>query len=409
MPESTLRAYADVLLDVGVALQPGQCLQIGAEPAHWDFLTLLTEQAYRRGAKYVRIEAQDPRVARARIDHSDEASLSYVPPYVPTQVETAVEERWARIGFHGSDYPDIFDGADTTRNAAVQKASRQVRKPLMKAALSGRTHWCVAALPTAAWAAKILGGEPSAEAAEELWRVMVPILRLDQDDPSAAWWAQADALGERSNRLTKAGYDAIRFQAPGTDLTVGLIHGSRWCGGALTGEDGRRFVPNLPTEEVFTTPDFRRTSGRAAVTRPVQVLGTQVHGAWFVFEEGRVVDFGAAQGADQLEKFFGMDEQARYLGEVALVDSSSPIFQSGHIFESILYDENAACHIALGRGITTTLAEADRDRSEEELLALGCNTSLLHTDFMIGSDVIDVTGVDAIGGEHAILRAGRFV
>jgi aminopeptidase len=408
MTERELRQYAAVLLDVGVGLQEGQCLAISSEPAHWDFLCLLVEEAYRRGARYVHVDAPDPRVGRARIDLAREEDLGHIPAYVEPRLQAWIDEGWCRIRLGGSAFPDVMDGADSTRIAAVQRPLSILGQPLARASILGVCRWTIGALPTPAWAAKVLSCEPSAEASEELWRLLVPILRLDRDDPCAAWREHAEALARRTAALGEAGLSALRFSGPGTDLEVGLIPTARWCGGAATSPEGVSFIPNLPTEEVFTTPDLRRTEGKATVTRPVRVLGSQVRGAWFRFEEGRVVEFGAEQGADRLEAYFAMDEQARYLGEVALVDGSSPVARSDRVFESILFDENAACHIALGKGLTMTLAPGDRERGDEELLAMGCNVSFLHTDFMIGSDEIEVTGLRPDGGELPIIRGGRF-
>ena len=203
--------------------------------------------------------------------------------------------------------------------------------------------------------------------------------------------------------------DHLRFESEGTDLTIGLNSISRWEGGPAPLPDGRLFFPNLPTEEVFTTPDFSRTEGTVRVTKPLKVLEAMVEGAWFRFEKGKAVEFGADKGRDVLEKYLNMDEGSAYLGEIALVDENSPIASSGLLFGSILYDENASCHIALGGGYPTCLNLPAGVESDEDLKAHGCNISLVHTDFMIGSSDSDVTGYDCDGKEYPIIRKGSFV
>jgi aminopeptidase len=235
---------------------------------------------------------------------------------------------------------------------------------------------------------------------------MKEILRLDRDDPVQAWWNLAQASVDRCRQLNGQAITSLHMTAPGTDLTLGCIPAAHWEGGTLTGPNGIPFIPNLPTEEVFTTPDWRRTEGRASVTRPVQVMGKRVKGAWFEFRKGRVEDFGADDGTEQLAAFFDIDDRGRYLGEVALVDAESPIFQSGLIFSNILYDENAACHIALGSGYP--LIASPEATTPDEKQAMGINQSLVHTDFMIGCPEMDVTGTMAEGQEVPILRQGRF-
>lgn len=403
-----LHNYARLLLQAGVNLQPGQGLWITSQPIHWPFLVILAEQAYDFGARYVEIEAAHPRVSRARVDRASSDSLPYVPPYREQFYEEMIRGDWARLDLGGAEYPDLFADVDRSRFAALQTASRRVAKPLMEACGAGNVPWCVAALPTPRWAAKVMGSEPSDDAVQALWDLIVPVLRLDQPDPVLAWRALADAHVRRSRVLTAFQFDRLLFEGPGTHLTLRCLPQGVWSGGTIDSAKGYSFIPNLPTEEVFTAPDYRRTTGRAAVTRPVEVLGKPVVGAWFEFRDGRVEAFGAEDGEEQLAAFFDMDEQARYLGEVALVDCGSPIYQSGRLFHSILFDENAACHIALGSAYPVALP-GGATMSKEELRRAGLNQSLLHTDFMIGSDAIQVTGFTAEDASIPILEDGRFV
>jgi aminopeptidase len=403
MDSVTQLKYADLLLQVGLNLQPGQNLMIGGEPVHWDFVNVLSKRAYELGARYVDTMLVHPEFSKMRIQHSPEDYLSYFPSYVKAKYSGMVEESFASIRLEGSAFPDLFQDVDQDRNAILIKARNEVLSPFRAAAMSGQVAWCVAGLPTDAWAERVLGTAD----ADALWETLIPILRLDQEDPIATWKGLAEALQRRSNSLNAQHLTRLHFQAPGTDLSVALLEKGSWCGGSIVKPDGEAFVPNLPTEEVFTSPDYRLTSGRAQVTRPVEVLGHEVVGAWFEFVDGVVVDFGADEGQARLEKFFEIDPRAKSLGEIALVDGSSPIFKSGHIFHSILYDENAACHMALGSSYADTF-ENGPAMSESERYEAGLNQAILHTDFMIGSEAITVTGYDADGKAIPIIIDGQF-
>lgn len=261
-----------------------------------------------------------------------------------------------------------------------------------------------------AWAvARILGVPAGPEAVDELWKILIPVLRLDRPDPSAAWAAHCRDLEARAETLTALSLDTLRFEAPGTDLAVGLLPGSLWRGGPDRTSRGRPFFPNIPTEEIFTSPDRRRAEGRAAFTRPVLVpsVGKIVEEGWVEFRGGRAVGWGARSGKDVLDTILSMDEGARSLGETALVDGSSPVFASGRTFYNILFDENAACHVALGSAYPTCVRGAE-GLADEKLAEMGVNVSMVHTDFMIGSPEMNVTGTTRDGREIRIMTEGRF-
>ena len=404
MTESAIIKFANVLLSA-VSLTEGQCLFIRSEPIHWEFVNTLAREAYRRGAKYVQVDSYHAGLYRERIDHSREEFLSYVPGYRSKIHEHYVNEKWARIVIAGQEDPDLLASLDPKRNGVAQKALANVDFPLRRATQSDKIRWVVTALPTPGWAAKVFGCEPGPEASEKLWKVMEPIMRLDQPDPVAAWVAHGEALGARQNALVELDLHSVRFVGPGTNLTIGLPAKAVWIGGGSKSPDGLWFLPNLPTEEVFTTPDYRRASGEVTLTRPALILGRTVLGARFRFEEGTVVEWSATEGEETLTELFAIDEQARHLGELALVDAQSPIYKSGLVFHNTLFDENAACHIAFGSSYPGGIPGGD-DMNPEEYRAAGGNVSAIHLDVMIGSPEVDVIGVTRDGRSVPIMEKG---
>ncbi len=412
MNEVIKRKYAKLLLEVGVGLEKGQKLVVGAEPVHWDFLVLLSEEAYKMGAAYVLIEATDSRMTKARVDNAAEDTLGYVLGWTEAKNDCMIKEGWSRLSFFGPEDPDLMGTLDGGRLGLIQRAGSIAGKPVSEACGSGVMAWCVAVLPTSKWAAKVFKEDATAENSDALveclWGEMVKILGLNEENPSAVWKKKGEMLHSRCAKLMKLNLRSVKFEGPGTELSVGCFENAKWIGGGILRSDGSGFIPNLPTEECFTTPDMRATEGRMQVVRPVNVLGHSVEGAWFVFEQGKVVDYGAEKNKETLDRFFAMCPQATMLGELALVDGSSPIYKSGHVYECILYDENASCHVALGNGYPMAVP-GGLEMSKEEKLENGVNVSLLHTDFMIGGSEVDVTGIDAAGNEYALIRKGEFV
>ena len=407
MTLSDQQDYANLILSA-VNFQQDQSLLIKAEPGHWYFISVLATEAYRRGAKYVHVRADHADLYRARVESSKPEHLGVVPAFRHPVNQTMLEEGWAIVSIKSPDDPDALEGLDSTRHGIVQKALADADYPFRRAVQADLLRWVVVAVPTPAWAAKVLMTEPSEAAAQELWRRLKPVLRLDTDDPTGAWQEQRRVLEQRRQALDALNLDSVHFEGPGTDLTVGLSSLSQWEGGGSKAADNLDFMPNIPTEEVFTTPDYRRTEGTVKLTRPVQVLGSIVTDGWLRFESGKVVDFGASTGADILERYFDLDPRARYLGELALVDTSSPIYQSGLVFYNTLLDENAACHVAVGSSYPKCLKGGNK-LSPEEYEQAGGNSSKLHTDLMISSPETTVSGTTRDGSTVAIITDGRFV
>lgn len=400
--------YAELILKQGIGIREGQCVRIQTEPYHWSFVHILEKKAYELGARFVHCKVDH---IMSQVNMSRYQKPEYrgtVPGYLEKIVENLIEDEWSFINFDGKAEPELGKLIDQSAIVETNRNTMNIMKPLIAARMDGRCTWTMGSLPTEKWAQKIFGGDASQDSLCKLWEVLIPIMRLDQTDPAKAWANQAELLKKRYQYLNQQDLQYLHFIGPETDLKVYMAARSQWIGGKIEADNGRSFFPNIPTEEVFTSPDFRRTEGKVKVTRPVAVLGDQVEDAWFVFKEGKVIDYGAKSGKHLLDKFFEIDERSRYLGEVALVDGSSPIFKSGLIFHSILLDENAACHIALGRAIDVAIKNHETLKSDEQKLEEGFNQSIQHIDFMIGSEDINVTGFRKDGSSVNILNKGCF-
>ena len=397
MDPRTLARYAELIVGVGANVQPGQVVAVSCEPGKEYLARAVAESAYRRGAKYVDIGWFDPWVKRARLDFAAEDTLDYVPPWVGQRVLALGEERGARVALSGPSAPGLFDGVDMARSA-------RDRLPMVAevsaVTLQRTTNWTVAPCPTAAWAELTHPDAPPAERLPLLEAQIARACRLDEDDAQRAWERRLEELTDTAAALTELSLDSVRFEGPGTSLTVGLFPSSRWIAGRATTIDGVAHVPNLPTEEVFTTPDPERVSGTVAATRPIALPGgTLVRGLELRFEHGAVVSVEAESGADWIRALIGRDEGAGRLGELALVDGRSRVGALDTLFYDTLLDENATSHLALGVGIPIAVGD-DRERAR-------VNRARAHVDFMVGSPEVRVTGVAHDGSELPLVRDGR--
>jgi len=400
------RRYAELVAAM-VNVQPGQNVIVRTEAGHADFAAAVGRAAYERGARYVHPDVGIPALYKHRLEASQKGYLDYLPDFLEHENQRLVDEGWAFVSIKNPVDPDFLSDVDQDRNARVNRVVSRTREMIRRSLQADRQQWIVVAHPSEQWAAKVLDREPDPEALNELWERMKPILRLDHDDPSAAWRDRAAVIRKRSGMLQNLSLRSLHFKAPGTDLHIGIPEHALWAGGDAERPDGVRFMPNLPTEEVFTTPHLDQTEGHVRVTRPALVLGRVVEGAWFRFEGGEVVDFGADSGRDVLEHYLRIDAGARRLGEIALVDAGSPIFTSNTVFFNTLFDENAACHFALGSSYSACMVGGGA-MSQEELEAAGGNSSLVHTDFMLGTADINVTGTRENGVDVTIIRNGEF-
>jgi aminopeptidase len=384
--DERLERYAELAVRVGANLQPGQPLGVLASVEHAPLARALARAAYRHGASYVDVFYLDSHVKRALIEHGPDEALTWTSPWALTRVRNLLDGRGAFIRVTGDPEPELFSDLDgervgRTREVELSRAySHMVNERL--------ANWTIVAYPTKGWAESAFG-EPDVE---RLWAAVAYTTRLDEPDPVEAWEAHLERLTERARVLNERGFDAIRFRGPGTDLTVGLLPISVWTAARFTTAHGVQHVPNMPTEEVFTTPDLRRTEGVVRATRPLGLEGSLVRDLELRFERGKALEVRASSGADVVRGQLEIDEWVPYLGEVALVDGSSRVGQTGITFMDTLFDENATCHIAYGDGITIT-AEGTESLSPEERRERGVNSSAIHTDFMIGGPEVDVDGL----------------
>ncbi|MCG8481065.1 MAG: aminopeptidase [Spirochaetales bacterium] len=387
-------------------LQPGQRLTVKMEPEHIDAAVVVAEEAYRAGAGYVEIRLESSRLLRARVDHSREEFLDFTPTHRVARNDEIIRDKWALLAIKSPADPAALDGIDPMRSSRVSAAFGKVDLSLNRSLANDESQWTVMALPTPPWAARVMGMGAGEEAMLALWKVLTPILRLDEDDPARYWTHHGETLKARCRALNALRVRELHFLAEGTDLRVPLHERARWHGGGSVTQGGIPFLPNVPTEEVYTAPYAPGVEGRAMITKPVRILKALVEGAWFVFRNGEVIEFGAERGRDVLEAYFAVDAGSRRMGEIALVDATSPIARSNRIFDTILLDENAASHFALGFAYPTCI-EGGASMNEDELNAVGASRSQQHTDVMIGSDAMRVEATLADGTKRIIMDNGR--
>ncbi|MGI9256906.1 MAG: aminopeptidase [Salinispira sp.] len=415
MDEKNKRRLAELALKVGVDIQKDQCLVVWAGVGNYEYAQIIADTAYQLGARFVEIRLMDNELLKSRIRYSSKENLSYVPRSHIDSGHMMIDESWAYIKISNTEESDVLNNVYSDDLSTVEFHRRESLKFLTDKLMRHHFPWLILAVPGPQWAKKVYGLPADAseadvqEALRKLEKIYISILRLNSDDPISTWKELGKKLAERARALDTLQIDSLRFRSPNSDLTVGLSPEHIWCGGPARLPDGRYHEPNLPSEEVFTAPDFRRTEGIIHILRPVMVMETLVEGVWFRFSEGRVVEFGASSGREIIEKFLSLDEGAAFLGEVALVDINSPISRSDLVFSNILFDENASCHIALGAAYPICLSNGSELTTQKALKNAGCNVSVAHTDFMISNDKTDVLAYCRDGREIHIITNGKFV
>src|SRR5579875_1062633 len=401
-----LDKLAEVAVRVGLGLGAGQEMVMTATLEHVPLARRIIEHAYRAGASVVAPVSSEEQAALLRFRHAQEHSFDAAPGWLYEGMAQAYRGGAARLAIAGGD-PALLAKEDPDRVSRVNRATSKAYRPALEMITRQEINWTIVSGATEAWAAAVFPELPREEALERMWNVIFAATRIDRADPVAAWKEHDANLHARADRLNEKRYAALHFRGPGTDLRVGLADGHLWDGGGSMARNGRYCIPNMPTEEVFTTPHKERVEGRVTSTKPLSYQGTMIEGIAVRFEAGRIVEAHAARGEAVLQKMIDTDEGARRLGEVSLVPHSSPIAASGLLLLNTLFDENAACHIALGQAYTMCMKDGEK-LNKEELAARGANESLIHVDWMIGSNRIDVDGVGANGEVEPLLRAGEW-
>lgn len=402
------KLYAELIVNKALNIKDGSILRIKANTENLPFAREVAKMAYEKGAAEVKVNIRDEGLERLNMEHMSEERLEHFGEYNLDEAVDYAEDGCFYLSITGGD-PDLFKGIAPKRIAKRSKAVGKVMKPSMKYTMNDMNSWCVVGYPTVKWAKKVFPDLSDEEAVEKLKEAIFKTVRLDREDPMAAWDEHLEKLESRGKKLNGLQLDRLHYKtAKGTDLTIGLPEGHVWMG--AVSEDDRKniFLPNLPTEEIFTAPDKNRIDGVVYSTKPLNLSGTIVDEFKVVFEKGKAVEVSAKHGEQNLKDLIKTDEGSSSLGEVALVSVESPINRSGLIFMNTLFDENASCHLAFGAAYPTCLKGGDK-MTEEELEKHGINDSQEHVDFMVGDETLEIVGYDKEGKEYKIFENGDFV
>lgn len=400
-----LRTYAEVTIQVGLGLEPRDRVLIEIPTALPDLAHDLVDVAYEGGAEDVEVLWLDTAVDRSRFVNGGRAAVETV----------SGRSRFKALAFEsGVSYlrvlaedPAAMFGIDPDLIGRFTKVNSEVVFAARAGQFAEEEPWTVIAAPVPDWTASVFPDSDLEEATERLWSAIFRACRIDQPDPVSAWTEHLDDLVARRSYLTNRRYVELHYRGPGTDLAVGLPDSVVWLGGGATTSTGRRFCPNLPTEEVFTSPHLSKANGRVAATKPLSYFGSMITDFWFELSEGEVVDSGAESGSEVLTRILATDQGSKRFGETAMVPQSGAVAKEDMIWKNMLYDENDACHIALGRSFPTSI-DGGADLSPDERTAAGLNQSAIHVDFVVGSPQVNVYGVTADGTEEPIIEKGEW-
>ncbi len=399
-----LAAYAKLVVRVGVNVQVGQRVVVRCLPEQAAVARAMAEEAYRVGAAHVSIEYRDPHLQRYQVEHAPDDQLGRVLPHEVEGIRAWREDRPAVIALTGNPNPRLMDGLDPERLAKSQPL--EAMAAMVPIVTTNEVAWTVVGAPTPGWAESVLGTPDVAR----LWDAVATAMRLDEDDPVQAWRDHLAGLASRAAMLNERAFDRIRYRGPGTDLTIGTAAESQWICAGMESADGVPFVANMPTEEIYLSPDWRRADGVARTTAPffLQTMSTLVEGLEIELADGTVTGARAARGEDAVRQQLDSIPRARHLGEIAIVDGSSAVRRTGLTFKDMLYDENIGSHVAWGNGYPTGFRNSVGLTPEQRVQA-GLNQSATHVDIVIGSPEVEIQGIHADGTVVPVVEGGTFV
>lgn len=396
LDSSFVEAYARLAIRTGLNVQEGQEVVIRTYLEVADLAAECAAEAYRAGAKYVHVTYVDDSVTRARIENA-KGDLDYMRTFTVDGLTQMVRDGAAVLSIRGGD-PQALAGLDPDRMQTVSRAAAQAGKEFRKLIQSNHSNWSIVSLPNPAWAARVFPDLPAEQALEQLVALVSRAVRLDQPDPVAAWKKHAGELQAIAKLLTQTAFDSFHYTGPGTDLRIGMPENQNWIAAGETARNGVQSLPNVPTEEVFSAPDWRRVDGTVRASRDFVISGTNVGVVDMRVEGGRIVEATATRDSAMLQTWLDLDDRSRYFGEIALVSQDSPLAQMGVVFQDPLYDENCGCHLAFGSAYPDSI-KGGNGMSEEQLIAAGLNVSKQHMDMTIGSAELQITGIASDGSE----------
>lgn len=407
MFEDLLLKYAKLAVIKGINLQKDGLLIINSPIECSNFARMIADVAYSLGASDVVINYSDEKFNKIRFTNASQDTLSFTPNFERDKFDYYVDKGASFLSISASD-PDIMKGVDSNKISAYQKSRRTALKKYFEACNSNKNSWCIVSIPTEGWAKKVFNEVNSEEAVEKLWDAIFTVMRLKDEDPIESWNKHTALLHKKVSELNEHNFKYLHFtNSLGTDLKVELVKNHIWCGGEDTAQAGFRFIANMPTEEVYTTPKLDGVNGIVFSSKPLSYCGNLIDNFSITFKNGKVSDFTAEVGLDILKDLINTDDGSKYLGEVALVPYDSPISNSNIIFYNTLYDENASCHLALGSSYPSCIKDGEK-MTQEQLKNAGANTSLAHVDFMIGTKDTNIVGVKNDGTKVQIFKDGNW-
>ncbi|MFN8435668.1 MAG: aminopeptidase [Anaerolineales bacterium] len=404
--QTSLEKYADIIVNIGLNLHKEQRLNIAAGLPDAELVRLVAKKAYQVGSPFVDVRWIDERLTRIRFENSKPEHLVEVPQWQIDREHEYGSRGDALLSFASQD-PNLLEGISADLIGKYRKAISEKYEPVAKYRNENTQTWCVVSTATPAWAQKVFPNLPVEQAQEKLWEAIFDACRVNTADPVQAWREHAEKLHRQCDYLNEKRYTGLHYKAPGTDLTLGLPDNHLWIGASGKTKNGIEYIPNLPTEEVFSMPHREKAEGYVTSSRPLILSGAMIDEFTLTFQNGRVSKVTAKQGEENIRKLLETDENASRFGEAALVPDSSPISQRKHLFYNTLFDENASCHLALGTAYRYNV-KGGTSMTKEEFMSAGGNDSLIHVDFMIGSNQMDIDGIRADGSREAIMRKGEW-